>query len=784
MCKSYYYFNFAVEILTMKYSNDANDTLNRIFTRRIVICAILIVTGLAGLVYRYSILQLQHYEKYLQQANENRIKRIYTPPNRGYIYDRKGYVLADNKPIFTAVMIPSEVENPKKTLALLRPIFDLSEEDINDTLDRIKQTKKNHSNSPIAIKMGISDVQVAQFSERKPFFKGVSVQSKLTRFYPYDGLFAHVLGYVGRINADDMKKLDKALYAGTDLIGKLGLEAYYEDVLIGKPGYQEVEVNAKRQELRKLGKVDPVSGNNIYLSLDYGLQKYGYDLLGKQKGAIVAIDPRNGDVLAFVSNPSYDPNPFVSGISSRDYRYLQNDEKQPLYNRALQGQYPPASTIKPFASMGFLHYGTRNWNNTIHDPGYFVLPRTTHQFRDWKRGGHGVVNMKKSVVWSCDTYYYTSTHKVGVDKMHDWMTQFNFGKRTGIDLSNEKSGVYPSTQWKMATYNQKWQAGDTISTSIGQGYFLATPLQVANATAIMASKGQKITPHLLKRTEGAIKLKAINKPTGKVNFNGKKSDWDRMHDAMETTVRSGTASRIYTPAYRIAGKTGTAQVKSIAQGQRYNKASLAKKYWDHAWFSAFAPVDNPQIAIAVLVENGGGGSKVAAPIARKLLDYWMITRKTNPIVPPTRAELRAINEQKALEKKRIDAIRDAEEAKEKQARLVKQAQAKEEEKADAIRAKKVFQRRRALRKQGMTFPEDVSSLARKNARVYQRPFYLPMIEIHDMKNDHRLKSPMIINATSIPKQYRQMLAIQYAESSKLPKAPRVIRSTDVAHIDK
>lgn len=628
-------------IMTPSHAND--DISTRIFLRRVVVASLVVLFGMVGLFARYGFLQIHQYDKYQINADNNRIKLISNPPSRGYIYDRNGILLADNVPVFSAVISPDEIDDPKYTLELLTPIFGLTDEDIADILARIDKSRKN----PITIKMDLTEEQIAQFSERKPFFRGVNIQTKLTRVYPHDELFAHVIGYVGRINDKEAKKISedeykKSLYAGTDLIGKIGIEAQYEEVLLGKPGYQSVETNAYGDILRQLDAKPPVAGNDLYLSLDYGLQMAAQKQLAGRRGAIVALDPKNGDVLAFVSNPSYDPNPFVSGISTKEYSMLQKDIDQPLYNRALQGLYPPASTIKPFESMGFLHYGIMGWDDTIFDPGYFSLPGDSHRFRDWKRGGHGTVNMSKSIIMSVDTYYYKNAHRLGIDKLHDWMSEFGFGKKTGIDLPNEKGGIMPSPKWKMDTYGKEWLPGETISVSIGQGAFLASPLQVANATAMTAIKGKHLTPHLLKRSEGQASVNIIDKPDGVIHFNGKESDWERMHIAMEDTVKRGTARGIYTSRYRMAGKTGTAQVKSIAQGKTYNKTAISSRHWDHAWFSGFAPVDDPKIAIAVIVENGGGGGKVAAPIGRALFDYWILQRETNPITPPDDEELAKI----------------------------------------------------------------------------------------------------------------------------------------------
>ncbi|MGE6326879.1 MULTISPECIES: penicillin-binding protein 2 [Psychrobacter] len=632
------------------------EQVNSTFTNRIIIFGILILLGLGGLITRYGYLQVYAHDKYTTQSDNNRIKLISAPPSRGYIYDRNGIILADNQPVFTAMLSPDEVDNPERTLSLLAPIFDLTAEDITDILARLNKNK----NDPVTIKIDLTEAQLAQFSERKPFFRGVSIQSKLTRDYPYDELFAHVIGYVGRINDKESKRIDKDRYAGTDLIGKIGIEDYYEDILLGQPGYQSVETDAHGNILRQLDTKPPTSGNDITLSLDYGLQKVAQQQLDGRRGAIVAIDPKNGDVLAFVSNPSYDPNPFISGISFKDYDALREDLDQPLYNRALQGTYPPGSTIKPFEGLGGIHYGLRDWNSTIYDPGYFSLPGDSHRFRDWKRGGHGTVDLKKSIQMSVDTYYYKLAYEMGIQRLHDWMVRFGFGDKTGIDLPNEKSGIMPSPKWKKDTYDKDWLPGETISVSIGQGYFLATPLQIANATAMTASKGKHITPHLLKSSDGAAEVKVITKPDGKIEYNGQPSDWLRMHDAMESVVENGTGRGIYTPRYRIAGKTGTAQVKSIAQGKRYDKSAIDKRHWDHAWFNGFAPVEDPQIALAVLVENGGGGSTTAAPIGRALFDYWMLQRKTDPVLPPSADELKVIKRQKAFEKALKDALREKE----------------------------------------------------------------------------------------------------------------------------
>lgn len=634
----------------MKPLLPASQKEKAIFFRRILLAGCFILLGFGLLFSRYAYLEINEHDKFRTQSDNNRIKLLSSPPSRGYIYDRNGYLLADNHPVFTAVLMPDEVENPELTLNLLTPILNLTTEDITSVLDRLKQ--KSKPDDPIAIKIDLTQEQLARFSERKPFFKGVSIQTKLTRTYPYGELFAHVIGYVGRINDKDAKVIDKQRYAGTDLIGKIGIEKYYENLLHGEPGYQSVETNAHGDILRKLDSVPPSAGNDIYLTLDYGLQKIAHEQLAGRRGAIVAIDPNNGDVLAFVSNPSYDPNPFIAGISYKDYNQLRENPDMPLYNRALQGMYPPGSTIKPFEGLGGIHYGLVNWQTSIYDPGYFTLPGDSHRFRDWKKSGHGIVNLEKAVMESCDTYYYNLAYRMGIERLHNWMIQFGFGKDTGIDLPNEKSGVMPSPQWKMNTYGKKWLPGETISVSIGQGYFLATPLQVAVATAITANKGQHITPHLLKRSTGAVDVTPIDKPDGEIAFNGTKADWQRMHNAMVGVIERGTARLLKKGlvGYKIAGKTGTAQVKSIAQGKTYDERKLDKRHWDHAWFIGFAPADNPKVAVSVIVENGRHGGSTAGPVARAIFDYVVHRMEQDPILPPSRDELAAIRQQKGLKK--------------------------------------------------------------------------------------------------------------------------------------
>lgn len=601
-----------------------------IFKWRIGFVIFFMVIAFGLLIIRYGYLQIFEHQNYKTLAENNRIKLQAIAPPRGYIYDRNGILLADNRPIFTAVVNRQEINNLDETLLKLMPIFQLSVEDIQRFKTRVKNAHRYES---IALKLNLTEADIARFSEVGFLFKGVSIEVKLARYYPYGELFAHVLGYVGRISEKEANTLDAERYAGTDLIGKTGLEKYYENILQGKVGYQQVEANAHGQTLRLLARTEPTRGNDLVLHIDYGLQKILSEKLAGKRAAVVAIDPKTGGVLAFVSTPSFDPNPFVAGVPNSLYSFWRDHPDTPLYNRALQGIYPPASTIKPIFGMAGLHYGLVDWDFKIQDRGGFSIPGDWHLFRDWKKTGHGVVNLHRAVEISCDTYFYQLAYKIGVDRFHDWMTNFGFGKPTGIDLAGEKSGILPSTAWKKRALKAPWYTGEMISVGIGQGYFTTTPLQLAMATAIMANNGQHITPHLLKSVTGIYPYQTHNKPDGQVPFAGQSDDWQKMHQAMKAVVHGrGTAGNLRKDleGYEIAGKTGTAQVKGIKQGARYNEKELDERHWDHAWFMGFAPADNPQVAVAVLVENGKHGNSAAGPIAKVVFDYVIhqMNRKT------------------------------------------------------------------------------------------------------------------------------------------------------------
>lgn len=595
-----------------------------LFRRRATVASVFVLLMFAVLFGRYFHLQVNEYDTYTTMSENNRVHLEAIAPPRGFIYDRKGKLLADNQPTFTLTINRQQVTDIEATLERLIPVLQLNADDIKRFRNRLKISRKFEE---VPVKLRLSEEDIARYSEMKHELVGVNVNVELSRYYPHGDLFAHAIGYVSRISEKEEATLDPVEYAGTNLIGKIGIEKFYEPALHGKAGYQHVETNAHGKLIRVLKRTPPVRGNDLTLHLDYQLQKIAHDQLAGRRGAVVAIDPRTGGVLAFVSNPSFDPNHFVGGIPYKIYAGYRDHIDRPLYNRALQGIYPPGSTIKPMAAMGGLHYGLVDWNYRIADPGFFTLPGDSHQFRDWKKGGHGIVDMHRAVVQSCDTYFYTLSDRMGVDRFHDWMKHFGFGEKTGIDLVDEKRGSLPSVAWKRERLKAPWYRGEMMSVGIGQGYFTATPLQLAMATAIVANNGQHIRPHLLRSSTGPRPLQVTNQPDYAVPFNGKPEDWGLMRQAMRDVAHGdgGTAraTGYKIKGYEMAGKTGTAQVRGIKQGAKYDEKAIDQRFWDHGWFIGFAPVDKPTIAVAVLVENGRHGSSMA-PIAKALFDYEIL----------------------------------------------------------------------------------------------------------------------------------------------------------------
>ena len=594
------------------------------------------------LLSRFVYLQIAKHSHYQTLAENNRISVVPIVPNRGLILDRNGVILAHNYSGYTLEITPNKVTDLEATIDQLAQLVDIQ---LKDRKRFKKLLAESHNFESLPIRNRLSDDEVARFAAQSYRFPGVEVKARLFREYPYNEQTSHLIGYIGRINDSDIQQLEDdetvGNYRGSDYIGKTGLEQSYENELHGTTGVEQMEVDAGGRGVRVLSRTPPVSGNTLVLSLDAKLQEIADQAFGNFRGALVAIDPTNGEVLAFVSRPGYDPNLFIDGIDEDSWNELNNSPDVPLNNRALRGQYPLGSTIKPFMALAGLYYGKRSPSYTISDPGYYTLAGSSHHYRDWKKEGHGMVDMFKSIVVSCDTYYYGLAVELGIDNMYNFLSQFGFGKQTGIDLEGETSGLLPSQEWKMKRYKQKWYGGDTVSAGIGQGYDLTTPMQLAFATAVLANNGVGYRPHLvrqIRRGDSHDTVIPAVKPEFNINLNPEHVAL--VKSAMvAVTQPGGTAAQASAGApYTIAGKTGTAQVVGIKQGEKYNASQLSERNRDHAWFIAFAPADKPKIAMAVLVENGGHGGTVAAPIARKLMDYYLLGKIPPPPPLPAKAK--------------------------------------------------------------------------------------------------------------------------------------------------
>ncbi len=608
----------------MDRSFDIKDALaeNRIFLSRVVAAFVLMLLLIAGLVVRLVYLQIVGHEHYATLSKDNRIKISPLPPTRGIIYDRHGRMLAQNVPTYSLELIPEQIENLDDTLVRLQQMLNISDEKIDQFQ---KQRKRNKSFTSTPLLQNLTEEEVARFAVARPYFPGVDVYARSVRYYPYGELTAHVVGYVGRINESELKSLPAAEYRGTDFIGKNGIERTYENQLHGTAGFAEIETNAQARAVNTVSTTEPVAGANIYLTLDIDLQKIAYDALGEYSGSAVAIEVKTGGVLVFVSRPGFDPNPFVTGISGKDYKTLQDSPDQPLYNRALRGLYPPGSTVKPFYGLAGLEYGVTDFGHRLYCPGYYRLPNVEHKYRDWKKWGHGTVDMNEAITQSCDVYFYDLAMALGIDRMHEFLDKFGFGKRTGIDLFGEADGLMPSKEWKRASRKQAWYPGETLITGIGQGYMQVTPLQLAHAVATLANRGKVFTPHLAHQIVDADYADSIELLPDEV-IPLKAQNLDNVIQAMINVVHSprGTAGRLdKAVGYQIAGKTGTAQVFTIKQEEKYNEDAIDFKMRDHALFISFAPAHDPQIAVAVIAEHGGHGGAVAAPIAGEIIDAYL-----------------------------------------------------------------------------------------------------------------------------------------------------------------
>ena len=603
----------------------------RHFRNRIVALAFLVLFCFFLLLLRFVWLQVVRHSNYVAQAEENRISIVPTMPSRGIITDRNGVVLANNYSAYTLEITPAKIEGKvDEVIDELSLFIDITSRDRKRFRRRMEETKRFES---IVLKSKLTDEEVARFTVQRYRFPGVEVQARMFRQYPLGEVAAHAIGYIGRISQKDIDRLpeeEETNYQGTTHYGKEGIEKSYERVLHGVTGYEEMEVSASGRAVRTLSTRSTVPGNNLVLSIDIELQRVVEEAFGKRRGALIAMDPATGEILAYVSKPAFDPNLFVDGIDQQNWDELNTSINRPLINRPVRGAYPPGSTYKPFMALAALELGYRTPQAAISDPGYFLYGN--HRFRDDKVGGHGIVDMYKSIVQSCDTYYYILASEMGVDTMHDFMKQFGFGEQTGIDLPHERKGILPSTEWKRNAYRnpnqKKWYAGETISLGIGQGYNTFTPLQLAYATALLVNNGSAAQPHLVKEIEDGVTHERKPVVTETIRLELKQENIEVVKRAMAGVVKEGTAARVFGGAgYVSGGKTGTAQVIGIGKNEKYNAAALAEHKRDHALYTAFAPVDNPKIVIALIVENAGFGASAAAPIARKAMDYFFLGKK-------------------------------------------------------------------------------------------------------------------------------------------------------------
>jgi penicillin-binding protein 2 len=595
----------------------------RVFTTRAIVISILMLLLATILLARLFYLQVVEFERYSTLSKNNRISVVPRAPVRGLIFDRNGVPIARNVPSYTLEIVPDQVEDMDKLLDELGKLVRLSDYDLKSFHEDVRRHARFDN---ILLRSQLSDREAARFAVNRYRFEGVHLSARLERSYPQQESGAHVVGYVGRISQRDLEKVDTNKYRGINFLGKTGIEAFYEDVLRGESGFDQVETNAHGRVVRTIASTPPVPGKNIYLSIDSRLQRVAEQALDGYRGALVAIKPATGEVLAFASTPSYDPNAFVNGISTKDYAALRDSLDTPLLNRALRGRYAPGSTIKPF--MGMLGIQARQSpTKTVFCPGFFTLTKGGHRFRCWKHSGHGNMDMHDAIVQSCDVYFYDLAHHLGIDTMHRELSTYGFGIKTGIDLNGESAALLPSRQWKKSLRGEPWYPGETVIAGIGQGYMLATPLQLASATAALANNGTRMKPFLKLVEEDPQTGEKLETTPAVI------SDHEHQEDALDlvkasmvdvTTSPRGTARRIgLNSPFLIAAKTGTAQVISIKQNEKYNEEEVALRHRDHALFIAYAPADAPEIAVAVIAENGGHGGSTAGPMARKVIDFYL-----------------------------------------------------------------------------------------------------------------------------------------------------------------
>ena len=603
---------------------DSERELQR-FRGRLAMLGIFVLSLFGLLFLRFFYLQVIQHGHYSTLAEANRISVLPIAPHRGIIVDRNGIQLAHNYSAYTLEITPSKVPDLDTTIEELASVVEISPRDRRRFRKLLEENKRFES---LPIRTRLSDEEISRFAAHRYRFPGVEAKARLFRQYPQGDMFSHVVGHIGRINQKEVDQLETedrlANYRGSDYIGKTGLEQSYEKFLHGTTGVEEVEVDSGGRAVRTLSRTPPVSGNNLVLNLDAKLQEIAYNAFGERRGALVAIDPATGGILAFVSKPGFDPNLFVDGIDPQSWAELNGSIDKPLLNRAAAGTYPPGSTFKPFMALAALFYGKRTPQQAISDPGYYMFGG--HRFRDDKVGGHGMVDMYKSIVVSCDTYYYVLANDLGIDPISRFMGLFGFGSRTGIDIGGESAGLLPSSDWKMRRFKQKWYAGETISVGIGQGYNSYTPLQLASATATLANDGVMFRPHIVNYIEDIrTREKSSIEPKPLRDLGLKPEHLKVIKDALIGVNKEGTSARVFADApYVSAGKTGTAQVIAIKQNEKYVESRVAERHRDHALFIAYAPADKPTIALAVIAENSGFGARAAAPIARQVLDYYLL----------------------------------------------------------------------------------------------------------------------------------------------------------------
>ncbi len=599
---------------------------NRLIRRRLVLSAIITVILLSLVLGRLYVLQIVEHEHFATLSDSNRVRIKALPPARGLIFDRHGVVMANNLPAYRLEIVREQVEDLDSTLLQLRQYVEYTDHD----LKRFNQSSiRRRPFESVPLRLNLNDEEVARLAVNLHRFEGVEINARLTRNYPQGSHAVHALGYVSRIDARDLSEVDEVDYAGSTHIGKLGLEKFYEHELHGSVGVQRVEVNAGGRTLRVLNESPPVQGNNLHLTIDSRLQKVAEEAFADQTGAVVAIDPNNGEILALVSMPIFDPNLFVNGISFNQYSELRDSPDRPLFNRALSGQYPPGSTSKPFYGLAGLELSVAKKDQETFCVGYYKLPNEKRRYRDWKKQGHGHMNLTDAITQSCDVYFYDLAYRLGIDRMSSFLDKFGFGVKTGVDSTSERNGLLPSREWKRRAEGLPWFPGETLITGIGQGALLVTPLQLANSFAAFSIRGTRYQPHLVKSVEkvpGYNRIEIGSHVVGRYEVQRQKN-WEHIHKAMINVVHGlrGTAYRISQGIkYQAAGKTGTAQVFEVAQDEEYDEENVLKELRDHALFVSYAPADDPQIAIAVIVENGGHGSSVAAPIARRIMDAYLL----------------------------------------------------------------------------------------------------------------------------------------------------------------